>query len=259
MNYLTRYSLGGDALEPAAILLEPCLSHWKTKSRTAGRPRRPAMAMMRATRTTPPVALRKLQKSSSRSSQKIFPAKETGADALFRDLGSDDRGIAQSYLQSPERGLRQAPARRLLHERQADQSTSTDTPDLACETETHHGSPLLDLMSPLSPVTLSGNKRSLDEVLQDDRPPQKDKLSAEIDQLAGETPQPDVAQAGPSGTNRWETAHPYRRKRSRASRELSTSQTLGASGSDEQNFWPERRSELVDDITRPNSQTPSDD
>jgi hypothetical protein len=214
---------------------------------------------MRLTRTKPPVALRKVQKSFRRPPQQVFPAKKTSADALFRDLGFEDRGIAQSRSQSPERGLRRAPTRWLLHERQAGQSTSTDTPDLIHETETHHGSPLLDLMSPLSPVTLSGNKRSLDEVLNDNSPPQKDKLSTEIDQLASDILQPDIAPTSPSGTNIWETAHLYHRKRCRASRELLVFQAPRAPDSDEQKFWPETRPELVDDITCPDNQAPSDD
>ncbi|KAI0390938.1 hypothetical protein F5Y17DRAFT_442698, partial [Xylariaceae sp. FL0594] len=146
---------------------------------------------------------------------------------------SDQATCGSPYHGSDDLGITQSPSRSMADDSEADHRIS-----------------IPDLMSPLSPVGSSGNKRSLEEMLQDDKVLQQDKLSAEIDQLAGETREPGLIQAGPSATSHWGDTLTHHRKRGRSDGEPSTSQVHSAPESDEQKARSKRRSARRHDTPR---------
>ncbi|KAI0469507.1 hypothetical protein F4859DRAFT_486862 [Xylaria cf. heliscus] len=157
---------------------------------------------------------------------------------------------------SSERGTQRPISGPLPQDQQASQASDPDTARTAPITLSLGGSSFMGLtLPPLPSAMLPMKKRPLDEVLSDETPPQQDKMSAEIDQLAEEAPlQPDNLSVGPSETH---NVAPHRQKRSKNNEEPSTSQALpivarnSATDSDgSERRPPERRPERVSEASR---------
>ncbi|KAI1826503.1 hypothetical protein F4861DRAFT_86275 [Xylaria intraflava] len=80
---------------------------------------------------------------------------------------------------------------------------------------------------PLPSVMLPGKRRRLVEILDDEKAPEKDKLSVEIDRIAeAGSSESNALQAGPPGTQNDEPVHPHRRKKSKTSEQLPALRTM---------------------------------
>ncbi|GAW10706.1 hypothetical protein ANO14919_000410 [Xylariales sp. No.14919] len=159
----------------------------------------------------------------SREDDDICSNKATSGSS---DSGSDDLGPSQTRSRSSERGLQRHATRRLAQHLQTARTSHSDIPDAARGESSLGSSSLIGLtLDPLPPDMVPNKKRSLGEVLGDDSPPQKDKLSAEIDRLAEEDLPNDLS-AGSSGTQNVAPAEPHRHKRIRASGDPSTSRVV---------------------------------
>ncbi|KAI1113449.1 hypothetical protein F5Y14DRAFT_210307 [Nemania sp. NC0429] len=136
------------------------------------------------------------------------------------DPDSDDGGSvpAQSRPSEPPR-LQRPMTRRFLRDLEAARTKRLDAAPGAQPISSSSSSSFMGLApAPLPSVMLPSKKRSLDEVLSDDSPPQKDKMSVEIDQLAGGPRGSSLNHAGPSATQ--DAAHTPSRppKKSRVGR-----------------------------------------
>ncbi|KAI3318337.1 hypothetical protein HD806DRAFT_512594 [Xylariaceae sp. AK1471] len=177
------------------------------------------------------------------------------------DLGSDDLASMQTRSQSSERGLQRPMTRRLRQELQADQKNRLDASNPTIGISPLISSSFRGLTpDPLPSAMLPDKKRSLDEMLHDKTPPQNDKMSAEIDQLAEEGPPHSyILQAGPSETQNVEAHQSHQWKRSRASGGSSTHQVLPDRTSDGRGDRPpERRSERIRNAARHGGRGTSD-
>ncbi|KAI0406196.1 hypothetical protein F4802DRAFT_120915 [Xylaria palmicola] len=183
------------------------------------------------------------------------------------DPGSDDLGRLNTRSQSSELQPQRPMTRRLRHDLRATRTGSSDiaqAPQGTASSSPGSGS-LMDLaLSPLPLGMLPNRKRSLDEVLRDESPPQKDKMSVEIDRLAGGEPgQPSSSQASTSGSQN--RAQSHRRKKSRTSERPFAPRVIpnivrGSSQNEEGgvNRPSERRSERLRDASRRGSRPTSD-
>ncbi|KAI0199240.1 hypothetical protein F4808DRAFT_433126 [Astrocystis sublimbata] len=107
---------------------------------------------------------------TSRDDEDTYSNKATGGSS---DSGSDAFGPRRTRSRSPERG------RSITRGRLFDQHTSQP------RNRTLTSSPFMGLaLDPLPPAMLPNKKRPLAEVLSDETPPEKDKMSVELDQLA---------------------------------------------------------------------------
>ncbi|KAJ8131721.1 hypothetical protein O1611_g1905 [Lasiodiplodia mahajangana] len=169
------------------------------------------------------------------------------------DIGSDDLGSTHTGLLSSEPRPQRPMTRRFL------QDLHASTGRAAREISSLGSSSLRGLTPPpLPPAMLPSKKRSLGEVLGDESPPEKDKMSVEIDQLAGGGPsRPHALAAGPSGTQSVMSIQSHRRKKSKASGEELTfrmpprgtrGSAMDSDGPGDKS--PERRSERVYDASR---------
>ncbi|TRX96814.1 hypothetical protein FHL15_002120 [Xylaria flabelliformis] len=154
----------------------------------------------------------RISSQSSRDDEEICSNKATSGSS---DSGSDNLGLALTRSRSSERGIQRSPTMRHQHDQQACQ---TKGPDATPGASSHDSSPFIMglTLTPLPSAMLPMKKRPLNELLEDRTPPEKDKMSAEIDQLASETP---------SKTRDITPDEPPRRKRSKTN-EGSTSQAL---------------------------------
>ncbi|KAI0447586.1 hypothetical protein F4803DRAFT_269504 [Xylaria telfairii] len=149
----------------------------------------------------------------------------------------------------------------LLQEQQTSLTSGPDTAHTVPGTLSLGNGPLMGLtLAPLPSAMLPSKKRPLDEVLSDETPPEKDKMAAEIDQIAGEAPlQPHPLSVGSSETAPGES---HRQKRSKVNEAPSTPQALpidmrnSATNSDRCKSV-ERRSEHAPDASRPGSRATS--
>ncbi|KAI3338664.1 hypothetical protein F4824DRAFT_72788 [Ustulina deusta] len=159
------------------------------------------------------------------------------------DPGSDDLELLPTRSRSSERELQRPMNTGPVQHLQAARTNHPDATDATRGISSVDSSSLMGLMlSPLPSAMLPNKKRSLVEVLDDESPPQKDKMSDEIDELA-------------SG---------HQRKKSKAHGEPSTSRAPptgtrdSATSSDERENRPqERRSESIHDATRHRNLTTS--
>ncbi|KAI0857646.1 hypothetical protein F4860DRAFT_352772 [Xylaria cubensis] len=174
----------------------------------------------------------RISSQTSRDDEEICSNRATSGSS---DSGSDDLGLAPTRSRSSERGIQ----RRHQHDQQACQRRGPDaTPGTLSQDSSSFIMGLT--LTPLPSAMLPMKKRPLDELLKDSTPPEKDKMSAEIDQLASETP---------SKTRDVAPDEPPRRKRTKTN-EGSTSQALPiimrdlTTNSDRRGHAPpERRSE----------------
>ncbi|KAH8157142.1 hypothetical protein CIB48_g11103 [Xylaria polymorpha] len=181
------------------------------------------------------------------------------------DLGSDDLGLVPTRSRSSERGLQPPFTRPLPREQQTSLTSGPDPARTVPGTLSLGSSPLMGLtLAPLPPAMLPSKKRPLDEVLSDETPPEKDKMSAEIDQIAGEAPlQLHALSVGSSETQDVAPGESHRQKRSKVSEAPSIPQALpldmrsSATNSDRRRSV-ERRSEHVPGASRPGSRATSD-
>ncbi|KAI0117777.1 hypothetical protein GGR51DRAFT_267177 [Nemania sp. FL0031] len=170
------------------------------------------------------------------------------------DIESDDLGsIHPGSLSSESRPRRPRP-RRLKQDLRASQASRLDTGRATREISSFSSGSFRGLTPPpLPPAMLPSKKRSLGEVLGDKSAPQKDKMSLEIDQLAGGgSSRPHALPAGPSGTQSTRPIQSQQRKKGRVGGEDSTfrvpsrsttGSTMDSDRSEDQS--PERRSEHV--------------
>ncbi|KAI1127370.1 hypothetical protein F5Y10DRAFT_194865 [Nemania abortiva] len=189
----------------------------------------------------------------------------TRATSGSSDLGSDDLGLVPTLSLSSEPGLRRPMTRRFLQDLQASQTNRLDAGRAARETLSPSNSSLRGLTPPPLPSSMvPSKKRSLGEVLGDESPPEKDKMSAEIDQLAGgELGLSHASPAGPSGTQSVAPTRTHQRKKSRVSEESSTFRMLPRSTVDSATDRdgpgsPERRRDRVHDAPRVRNRETSD-
>ncbi|KAI0965185.1 hypothetical protein F4678DRAFT_343560 [Xylaria arbuscula] len=151
------------------------------------------------------------------------------------DPGSDHLELLRTRSRSSERGRERPQTRISAQNLQAAPASNPDKTDTTPGASTVGSNSLLGLtLSPLPMDMLPNKKRSLGEVLGDESPPQKDKMSDEIDHLAR-----------------------AQRKRSRADGGPSSSQALPivagdveTNSDDLENRSPERRSVRVRDASR---------
>ncbi|KAI1192168.1 hypothetical protein F5B17DRAFT_379693 [Nemania serpens] len=132
------------------------------------------------------------------------------------DPDSEDLDFDHTRSRSSGPGLQRPMTRRLLRDLEAARTIRQDIGSTAQAISSPSSSSLRGLTPPPLPsVMLPGKKRSLDEVLNDDSPPQKDKMSVEIDRLAVGSPNSQLKLAGPSGTqNATRTpSHPPKKSR----------------------------------------------
>ncbi|KAI1174632.1 hypothetical protein F4777DRAFT_377803 [Nemania sp. FL0916] len=138
--------------------------------------------------------------------------------------GSSDPG-SDTRSRSSDAGLPRPATRRPLQTLQTAQTHRLDTSRATQGISTLSSSSLRGLTPPPLPsAMLPSKKRSLGEVLGDESPPEKDKMSVEIDHLVG-AEEPSWAQhptAGSSGTQDVLPIQSHRRKRNRVSGEPST-------------------------------------
>ncbi|KAK5625048.1 hypothetical protein RRF57_000764 [Xylaria bambusicola] len=143
-----------------------------------------------------------------------------------RDAGSDDPESSRTRSRSSDRGPRRPVTRRLLHNIQTAQARDSNTTGMAQRISSLGDEPLMGLspLSPLPPAMLPTKKRSLNEVLGDQSPPEKDKMSAEIDELAGR-PTSDLPSSSSEPGNAVATGS-HQRKKSKVSGDSSSSRAL---------------------------------
>ncbi|GAP86374.1 hypothetical protein SAMD00023353_1800320 [Rosellinia necatrix] len=139
------------------------------------------------------------------------------------DAGSDELDSVYTPSRSSQPERRRPMTRRHLQDLQAAQESHEDTAYATDEMSSLNSNPFRGLTpAPLPPAMLPSKKRSLDEVLRDNSPPQKDKLFTEIEQLSGEeVSRPHTPPAGPSGTQNNMPVWSHQRKKSRVSIESS--------------------------------------
>lgn len=181
-----------------------------------------------------------------------------------RDPGSDDLGPVHTRSRSSEPRLQRPMTRRFLQDLEAARTNYLDVPPAAQVISAPSSSSLRGLTPPPLPsVMLPSKKRYLGEVLSDDSPPQKDKMSAEIDQIAGGSLESQLKRAGPSGTQNVAHTLSHPAKKSRVGGGPSSPRPLpvvaGDSSSDRlENRLLERRSGSPRDPSRPGSRESSD-
>ncbi|KAI1423305.1 hypothetical protein F5Y12DRAFT_551495 [Xylaria sp. FL1777] len=196
----------------------------------------------------------------SREDEEICSNKAT----ISSDRDSDDSELLRIRSRSSERRLQRPMTRGFAQHLQTARTSHPDTPDSTQGTSSSTTSSLIGLtLTPLPSAMLPSKKRSIGEVLGDESPPEKDKMSAEIDQLAGR-PSSDLA-ASSSGTQNATPTESRQRKKRKASGESSTSRALPIvtrnllTTSDERgNEPPGRRSERIRDATRSRNPPTSD-
>ncbi|KAI8953670.1 hypothetical protein F4801DRAFT_536178 [Xylaria longipes] len=158
------------------------------------------------------------------------------------DPGSDDLGQAPTRSRSSERGPQRTTAMRLPRDQQTSQRSGPDTARAIPGTMSLGSSSFMGLtLAPLPSAMLPNKKRALDEVLSDETPPEKDKMSAEIEQLAGEL----------AGEALLQPPEPHRQKRSKVNEEPSTPQAppIATRDSAMNSDRHERRSEHAPDAS----------
>ncbi|KAJ2989272.1 hypothetical protein NUW58_g3553 [Xylaria curta] len=170
------------------------------------------------------------------------------------DPGTDDLGPEPIRSQPSKHEHHQPVARPFLLDAQIAQTGRRDTVGVAQRISSSDGSSFRGLTPPTLPsAMLPTRKRSIGEVLEDESPPQKDKLATEIDQLAGAGPSQPYPPHGSSSRTRDSAPSPSpRRKKTRASEETSAPQeeriTMGDPARNPDgpvNRLPERRSERI--------------
>ncbi|KAI0546062.1 hypothetical protein F4679DRAFT_437434 [Xylaria curta] len=150
----------------------------------------------------------RISSQASRDYEDVCSNKATSGSS---DSGSDNLDLSPTRSRSSERDIQQLTTMRHKHNQQASQTSDPDPANAIPRTLSHDGSSFMGLtLTPLPSAMLPMKKRPLDELLKDKTPPEKDKMSAEIDQLASETP---------SGTCDVAPDEPPRRKRGKASEE----------------------------------------
>ncbi|KAI0813956.1 hypothetical protein GGR55DRAFT_489048 [Xylaria sp. FL0064] len=118
----------------------------------------------------------------SREDEDNYSNKATSGSS---DPGSDDLELLPTHSGPSEPAVERPLTRRFAQHLQAAQTDHANTTEAAPATSTIGGNSLMGLtLSPLPSAMLPSRKRSLGEVLGDETPPGKDKLSAEIDHLA---------------------------------------------------------------------------
>lgn len=186
-----------------------------------GRPRRRAKRK-RYIRIGPPAVPRKL----------LFSALESQcADKFNRDPGSDRLDSAPALSRSSGRAHDGPMTRGLLQGVQTSRASNQDTTRGTQGLSTVDSGSLRGLTpAPLPPDILPSKKRTLGEVLRDESPPRKDKLSAEIDQLYGEgTSHSRSSSAGPSNARDAPTPRSHRHKKSKANEDSPNLNERGSS------------------------------
>lgn len=132
------------------------------------------------------------------------------------DPDSDDLSFVHARSRSSEPTLERPMTRRFLQDLEAARTSGLDVASAAQAISAPSSSSLRGLTPPPLPsVMLPSKKRSLGEVLSDDSPPQKDKMSVEIDQLAGGPLKSHLEHVGPSGTKivAHTPSHPLKKSR----------------------------------------------
>ncbi|KAF2968443.1 hypothetical protein GQX73_g5144 [Xylaria multiplex] len=180
------------------------------------------------------------------------------------DLGDDDSRSVHTQPKSSECEPQQPTSKESEEDPQTTQANHSDPTGVEPRVPPVDSSSLIGLtLEPLLGILPTGRKRSLGEVLDDENPPQKDKLSAEIEQLAGGLPHDAFVSS--SRTQDVAPADSHQQKRSKISRELSTPRVLpiaigdSSMRSDERGDGPvERRSERIRVASRRGSPGTSD-
>ncbi|KAI0520930.1 hypothetical protein F5B22DRAFT_644671 [Xylaria bambusicola] len=190
--------------------------------------------------------------SSSQDSREDEETYSTKATRGSSDAGSDDLESSRTRSRSSDRRPRRSVTRRLLQHIQTSEVSDPDTAGMAHGISSLGNEPLMGLspLSPLPPAMLPTKKRSLDEVLGDQSPPEKDKMSAEIDELAG-GPTSDLSGSSSGPRNAVATGS-HQRKKSKSNGESSSARALpvmtrGSATDSEQhgNRREQRRSERI--------------
>ncbi|KAI0453111.1 hypothetical protein F5B21DRAFT_480916 [Xylaria acuta] len=206
----------------------------------------------------------RISSQTGREDEEICSNKATSGSS---DPGSDDLDLVPTRTRSSECGLQQPIAMRLPQDEQASQTNGPDTARAIPGTLSLGSSSFMGLtLAPLPSAMLPTKKRPLGEVLSDKTPPEKDKMSAEIDQLAGEAPlQLHALSVCSSETQDLAPSVAHRQKRSKINEELSTSQSLptvmgdSATNSDRRSHRPPvRRSEHDPDASQRGNRATSD-
>lgn len=165
-----------------------------------------------------------------------------------RDAGSDDIEPSHTRSRSFDRRPRRPVISSLsqhIQTAQADDSNAADTAR-GISSRGNHSLIGLSPLSPLPHAMLPTRKRSLEEVLGDQSRPEKDKLSAEIDELAGKQPPSGPPESSSSARDISATGS-HQRKKSRTSGEPSITRALpvrtrsSATNSEEHGNRGERR------------------
>ncbi|KAI1735757.1 hypothetical protein F4680DRAFT_297412 [Xylaria scruposa] len=150
----------------------------------------------------------RVSSQASRDDEEVCSNKATSGSS---ESGSDNLGLALTRSRSSERGIQRLTTLQHQHDQQASQTSGPDTANAIPRTLSHDSSSFMGLtLAPLPSAMLPVKKRPLDELLKDRTPPEKDKMSAEIDQLASETP---------SGARDVTPDEPPQRKRSKTNEE----------------------------------------
>lgn len=151
---------------------------------------------------------------SSQTSEKeeIYSDRATSGSS---DPGSDRLDSAPALSRSSGRAHDGPMTRGLLQGVQTSRASNQDTTRGTQGLSTVDSGSLRGLTpAPLPPDILPSKKRTLGEVLRDESPPRKDKLSAEIDQLYGEgTSHSRSSSAGPSNARDAPTPRSHRHKK----------------------------------------------
>ncbi|KAI0537652.1 hypothetical protein GGR58DRAFT_331922 [Xylaria digitata] len=184
----------------------------------------------------------------SREDDEICSNKATSGSS---DLGIDDLRSLHTQSQSSERELQQPTTKESKQHPQDTQTSRSDPIDVVPRVSSVDSSSLIGLtLEPLPGILSTSKKRSLGEVLDDESPPQKDKLSAEIEQLAGGLPYDLFASS--SRARDVAPADSHQQKKSRVDGELSTprvlpiaTEDLGMSSDARGDRPVERRSERI--------------
>ncbi|KAI1436615.1 hypothetical protein GGR50DRAFT_693020 [Xylaria sp. CBS 124048] len=190
-----------------------------------------------------------MQSQSSGEEAETFSNEATSGSS---DAGTSELTPAQSRSRSSEHG-RQRPRKpkRLLKDLPSAPTENRDSAGSSRGMPSRGSSSFRGLTPPPLPsAMLPSKKRHLDEVLCDKSPPEKDKMSVEIERIAsGSSSEPYVLQGGPSGTQNEVHICSHRQKETKTSAELSAPRTMTSATISDQggNNLPRRRSSRIRD------------